>query len=790
MPIKPQLNYTEFYEAVANEASNPYILLFSTNLKQIVVLTPSGSLTFSKTVSAVRNNLCITEIKKCLGFEATCIEATLLRNSATVSRFIVYHITIPISPELRNPDNPKTQKSTTVLTFAFPIDELDAELPIFCGLPVKSVGFSFIINANWDLVTSRENIIETEWSNWNCFLREASAKVLALILVTTNSMQRYFPKEKPSSLWWRTFLLNVEDEVSSRLLAQISSGNVVYVLENMEITSLFSLELLSKLLNATVVSHDTIFRLSTKAPKVDISYVLAKLCVDSSAMHTWVWQQENSWWQQFFRFLSHECTKQSSLVSNCRNALIFQTTTSCRINLEAHCGAVFVLPEKSVLRSWRPDLIFILPRCKEEEHFLVHHLNFSLFSPQEVISSILAIHASALKNLANIGTMEQVLADLLFIRDNLPALDSLAIVDIKLFVPTTKGLMLSPNAVIGGVLGFILPVDPSFPVVCASIYETIPKTTHCFMSEAVAWDKLLVKIRCRLPDISSLQPHLRLEQQFIKPFELKGLPDVVLSDAAQVLKTHSPLVRTILSHSILLKTTTGTTIPANFAYSEVMFSKVLTPLEILPVVSVPEQGMELAHLLDIPRESTLEKCLSAIKCIAESSLAKQQFCSEYTLEWLHEASRYVNKNPVTLSESVMQDVAIIILQEPHVVPLSQLYSIPEDSQKSLSTEGAVLGIEVLCSYLGKIIIDRQHNQEYYPVAQALCNLGCPSLPSSQDVILAIECAAHDYSNYETGARILLSKNGREKLLTLFKLLEVVLHSHCVTPTHEAVAFFV
>ena len=87
----------------------------------------------------------------------------------TKEEFYTYTFEINIPAFVREDVGREREKSK--ITMSFPLiknDQLDnsslESIPIFASLPVQDIGFRFLLNCDWILVTNRESIAVNSWN--------------------------------------------------------------------------------------------------------------------------------------------------------------------------------------------------------------------------------------------------------------------------------------------------------------------------------------------------------------------------------------------------------------------------------------------------------------------------------------------------------------------------------------------------------------------------------------------------------------------------------------------------
>ena len=124
-------------------------------------------------------------------------------------RVFTCYIDVPSAIEQR--EHPRTR-----LVMAFPCDK-DYRLTstVYTGLPVCDLGFNFFFNADFQLVTSRENVRENVLLNR--FLRDHLAALFVYLLLydmeLKKDINRYCPSKNTQQLnhssWWRDMIKDI-----------------------------------------------------------------------------------------------------------------------------------------------------------------------------------------------------------------------------------------------------------------------------------------------------------------------------------------------------------------------------------------------------------------------------------------------------------------------------------------------------------------------------------------------------------------------------------------------------
>ena len=145
-----------------------------------------------------------------------------LNTSTGYSTFRVYTCRIDVPSSIEQRRNP-----TASLILAFPC-EADSCLDgtVYAGLPVCSLGFNFMFNADFRLVTSRENVRENV--PYNAYLRDHFAFLFVYLLLNDLDLKKDISRYCPSSntdqvkhlSWWRIMIDRI-NELINRYLPEL-----------------------------------------------------------------------------------------------------------------------------------------------------------------------------------------------------------------------------------------------------------------------------------------------------------------------------------------------------------------------------------------------------------------------------------------------------------------------------------------------------------------------------------------------------------------------------------------
>jgi len=224
---------------------------------------------------------------------------------------------------------------TTVLTLTFPslgrseVSEYDT-FPVYATLPICNLGFRFLLNCDWIVVTNRESVRD---NRFNTFLRNATAAFFVYVGVHDSELKKYFhsfvPSSKIDSSWW----LGLVNDIKTRLLNHLCSSQRATFLPNLEVQSLFMSysRRVEEILDISILSEETCQLLSQddlkRMGRQSLSIIQVFECFKNDlAFASWTRLQNPTWWEALFCLLNKECDIEDSNGLNRLNILEGKST--------------------------------------------------------------------------------------------------------------------------------------------------------------------------------------------------------------------------------------------------------------------------------------------------------------------------------------------------------------------------------------------------------------------------------------------------------------------------------
>jgi hypothetical protein len=225
----------EFLDQVA-QATDPCILINLRRLEKLEIVDErkSQTLIVTKKVIVTEQN----QWQECTTFEGfifnNLTESLVhLESGSKQNNFRVYSASIILPSIIEHRGT--TTTTTTRIVLAFPCDpEYKLAYNAYAGLPVCNLGFNFLFNADFQLVTNRESVRENV--PFNEFIRNHLSVLFVYLLLNDNNikenMNHYCPSgtnnQIKNSPWWLRMVDRINELITKHFstLLNICSGKL------------------------------------------------------------------------------------------------------------------------------------------------------------------------------------------------------------------------------------------------------------------------------------------------------------------------------------------------------------------------------------------------------------------------------------------------------------------------------------------------------------------------------------------------------------------------------------
>ena len=402
------------------------------------------------------------------------------------------------------------------------------------------------------------------------------------------------------------------------------------------------------------------------------------------------------------------------------------------------------------LESWRENLKVIRFESISERNFLLEKLKIPQLSPTLLVEFIKAIHLEARDDQTRLGSLAQVWKDLDFVRRH-------RVKDLFLFAPSTGGGF---EAICNLLLPSALASDfrPCGSQKVSLDFIDLDLNNQLSILDILEWEIFFVECKCQIPllnfDLASLYPNertiLRLREFGEEEAQL-GLQflDMIssydLSDKLPRLKVQAELNGG----------TSQVILPVSLTWSKAVYNY------LLPSLDLPNNGasLRLAERLGVTVRADLRSCLKVLQSLVDNKVTS----SDLYIEWL------LNLKTFLSSENIPKITGLKLVCLSETSGESNLF-FSVDQVYCCEESPALLHV---CKYLGKTMVNFNHNRSFMSVETILIQLGCHKNSASiADIIECLRRMALDISLYNNQNRqSILTNQGSEFFREVFAELE-------------------
>src|SRR3990167_4586073 len=686
--------------------------------------------------------------------------------------FIVYEFKFNVPVEKREDESSRRDISESEIVLGFPrtLSTQKQTFPVCAFLPVCNIGFPFLLNCDWILVTNRESIRE---NTWNEYMRDISAKFFCWVLdndeYVKNHLQQFLPTITPEmSAWWSIFVTSIRLWVKRNFSRLMGSNNATMIFRLANNKFYDWLGDGSQLAQFGIrIIEDFAEEMENVVEKLDIKDILSLFPskAESTPWTEYANMQPKKWWQQFF-------------------TQIKMAIQSGEINLEAVQEKPIFLINDAPLRTFIPQqqVKFVAKRgerlwrkCWTEIGYTSGSEEFIVKSIAEeqsvafILSQIYAIHQESLDKTNS--NAEEVFQDLRYVMDHQKAFVELVTTKLgstehlsqTLMIPTATGQFKRANEMcLSTVLGVLLPLDR------ASIPNSVQRLTR--QQNTVQWELFLTEIGVNIPRF------LRESKMCYELPSLDSFSPQATKAAVKLLKKCSTDVLVYLSCQNILACTNTDTSKLQLVPVQQVIDSGLAEFP-LPHIRVEIEKRELAKLLRISIEPSSELIFKALAMLVSK---KETQVSLYT-PWLLQLQSKQFDNEFAFAED-WQDCNLLWIPESGGKQ-EGTWASPRSILIWQSQEHVTSAIKV-ARLLNKRIVCLRENTCYYHFSEALVKLGCKHL-SVQDIVDGLAALYQQKSPahfYYLQNGNMVSPVGKEEFRALYSLLEYQLAKMLNFPT--------
>ncbi|CAF1046756.1 unnamed protein product [Rotaria sp. Silwood1] len=699
--------------------------------------------------------------------------------------FRVYacNVDVPSSIEQR-------RTPTTLLIMAFPCEK-DYYLTrnVYTGLPVCDLGFNFMFNADFHLVTSRENVRENV--QFNAYLRDNLAVLFVYLILNDSDLRKDISRYCPSSdthqvkhsSWWLVMIDRINALITKYLsvLFDIKTGKLIRHV-NSELTSLISNEQLYNCANIQVIDSSDGFLTQKRLKSFQIQSVSIKdvlecfpNCDDPTnefrhEFRLWTQKQDERWWTQFFHHLLRAMTPEISATMLLKPIFIFQYGSKRQYlpRMNDTSLLLFINDDLSI-RMWKRQITLLRCTSQHERNALLNSNKAQLLTEKRLIEIILHHHLQLARSLKIISVdtelINELWQDLFYLRSRLDRFDK----STPLLVPIngTLSITLIQNTILPTLFGvdirsFIPRATSPF------IHHPYYDTHESQLINHLQWEYFFLEMNCHRPSIQLAKDYTVDQLPLLPSFTM--LTDekwTRLSESILLAQTQTTQA-CLHQFPIVSESNTEQQIsPISATFDETM----VPDLPSLPHITVPSYCRSLASKFGVCAEYDLRTCVTILQLLSNEKNTN----IDLYIQWLGHLQLYVRHQYDTIDPTgLLSSCRLYLPDQNQFYSLRNLLVMSDNNQHRQA-------ILLVCKYRKLQIISPSINQIYWQFKDLFRMLGCQCVVSISDMYSTIYSAHYDKNNfYDLGdGETILTENGIENMISLFQYFESLIII-CVT----------
>ncbi|CAF3386954.1 unnamed protein product [Rotaria sp. Silwood1] len=785
LPLKLQAHTPEanmFLDQVI-KAADPCILLHMRHLKKLEIIDKRQNKVtiiekeiIGPTKLEEQSNVTFEDFTF-LNLAGSIIQLNTLTGYNTFRVYTCY-IDVPNSIEQR-------RTSKTRLIIAFPCEiNYDLTSTVYAGLPVCDLGFNFLFNADFQLVTNRENVRENVL--FNTLIRNHLSALFVYLLLNDidlrKDMNRYCPSlnthQGKYSSWWLVMIDNINELITKYLsvLFEIQTGKTIRYF-NKDLALLVSNEQLYNCADIHVIDTDHTFLTSEQLKSFQIQTVSIIDILNCfphrqetlenkyrQQFELWTQRQDEQWWSLLFHHLAQMMT--SEISHKILKAPIFLLQNDPQrqyLPISDNTHLLLFISDNPQFRMWKKQLTLLRYSSKSERTALLKSNHVQLLTEERMIEIIrqnhLQLAISSLVNISIVQLIEEIWEDLFYLKCHLNKLDKSTPFLVPVFGTST--LIPIQNAILPTILGidirsFIHPTNSS---IIAFPYHHVH---HSQLFNILQWEHFLLEMNCQRASI-----YLPINYSIIKlPFlptltmftdeKCVQLAELILSYQKENTKDclrQFPIVDDSKSVQQIS--------PISATFDEM----IVQDLPSLPRITIPSYCRVLAKNLGICVEYDLRTCVNILQLLSNEKNTNV----DLYIKWLSHFQLYVRQQHIESNiKTLLLSCQLYLPDQKNSYLLKDLLIVSNNEEQHDS-------LLLISKYLKLQLISPLNNQIYWQFKDLFHVLGCISTSTItiDHICTTIYWASRDKSNFFAlgDCNTTLTENGIEKMIVLYQYLE-------------------
>ncbi|CAF1091118.1 unnamed protein product [Rotaria magnacalcarata] len=701
--------------------------------------------------------------------------------------FRVYSCQINVPSIFEQRRHPKTS-----LTIAFPCEyDYELDTTVYTGLPVCDIGFNFMFNAEFHLVTSRESVRENV--PFNTYLRDHLAVLFVYLLLNNIDLRKDISHYCPSSnihqvkhsFWWLSMINRIDILITKYLadLFDIQKGKTIRYW-NSDMASLITKEQLYDYANIQVMDpKDKFFtadRLNSlqieKVSIVDVLECFPNRDDQSNEFQQWAHNQDERWWSHFFGHLSDKMTPDIAKLMLKKPVFIFQDNSQRQyLPIINENSLLLYMNDDPQIPVWKQRLTVLRYTSKEEKNAFCRSKEIQVLTEKLMIEIIQNNHldlsaSSLMMTSVDSKLLEEIWKDLSYLQSHIDKLDHSK----PILVPIQESsLALIQNTTLPTIFSkdirrFVDSTLTNF--ICLPYYNSHSNS----LLNHLQWEYFLLKMHCKTPTIN-LSRSYRIDQLPILPLftmftdeNYARLGEFILSEQSENTRQtlqQFPIAAQIDSEDQIRSVAT------TFDQS------IVADLPLLPRVNIPHYCRSLALNMGVRVEYDLFTCATILQHLSEEKIIN----ADLYVEWLGRLQLEIRQKSKAIDNSRFRSICQLYLpDQQRFCSLKNLLVMSEMNDQHRN------GILLVCKYLKLQLISSTTNPIYWQFKDLFRILGCQCTVTIENIYRTILKANSDKQNfYPLGDHLTtLNETGMESMIMLFQYLENLIKKRIEDTEHD------
>lgn len=758
---------------------DPYILINLCQLQTIEIIDERRKQTtlLTKNVSTMEQHRwdeCI--IFEGLEFRNLSQSLVHLAGGSQQNSFQMYstNITVPVAINERG-----VTSRTILLIVAFPSStQCELKYNVYTGLPVCNLGFNFLFNAGFELVTNRESVRENVPSNDS--IRNHLSVLFVYLLLNDLNLRKHLDHYCPSttsdqikhSPWWLVMVYRIHELLRKHILAllTVDTGKSLRRL-NPDLGPLVSGKQLFDYASIQIVGQgngiltDEQLKILQVQPVsiVDVLNCFSNRDDQSNEFRReflrWAQTQDADWWNVVYRHIDQSMSDELGILL-LRKPIFLLQIDSCRqyLPIDRAPSAIFCVSDDLSLNMWKRQLILLRYTSKCERRALLKSKQVFRLVDADLIHIIRCDHLQILCSLKTSNAtpiqIEEVWQDLAYLKTKIDVVNK----SDTFLVPISNSPLLAPiqNATLPIILGANVQ---EFLSTSHRHVIRFPYSSHS-LYDHLEWENFFLQMNCQKPML--YWSDQRTMDRFPILYSLEKINSGQLAE--EIFTQQSFHTQQCLREFLIVAHAHGR--EELYPVSTVFDRDIIRDLLFLPRIDIPRTCFSLAKRLGIICDYDCRACVTVLQVLSDQ---KNTDAMLYVY-WLGHLQLYLRQHDI--DDQAIELASGIRIYLPDYRQFRSLTELILQQDHDEHQES----ITLVSEYLGLSIISPSINSIYWQYKDLFDRLKCTCTVDQAHLLQTIRLASHDKSNFHAlgDGMTVLKETGVEKLIRLYQHLETLL----------------